>query len=201
MAIRLIKHLQAKKGFDSFALPIVLITIIVLFFFLQEAFVLSSNRFLVNKSLTEKELLNDLVNIGNNIAENLLIQKGTGAVAGSGSFRSIISENPKVYLDMNGDGIIDSVIIYTFINISSSKIEFALTAYRLKRSECGKTDHSLLTMNMESGSTRKIKILSNNYSTQTQVSEYIQFSIKVVNSVNVLNQLTLIKKLNLVSND
>jgi hypothetical protein len=201
MAIRLIKPITAKKDLDSFALPIVLIAMIVLFFFLQEIFVLSSNRFLINRSITEKVLLNDIVSIGNKIAENSIILKGTGAIAGSGSFRAIISENPKVYLDMNGDGIIDSVIVYTFINISSSKIEFALTAYRLQRSECGKTNHTLLTMNMEAGSTRKIKILSNKYSTQTQVSEYIQFSLRVVNSINVLNQLTLIKKLNLVSND
>jgi hypothetical protein len=198
MVIRSQKLLPVKKELNSFALPLVLIVMIVLSLFLQEIVVFSTNRFLSNKSMIEKELLNDVISIGNKTLEKALIQNGIGDIAGSGSFRSIIKENPKLYLDMNGDGIHDSVILFSFVNVSSIKIEFALTAYRLKIPGAEETNHDWATMKMEPTSPRLINVLIDSVSTQTQVSEFIQFSLKLSNSVTVIDKVTLIKKLNLV---
>ena len=199
MGIRSQKLLLAKKDLNSFALPLVLIVMIVLSLFLQEIFVLSTNRFLNNKSMIEKELLNDVLCIGNKILEKALIQNGIGDVVGSGSFRTIIKEKPKLYLDMNGDGLNDSVVLFSFVNISSSKIEFALTAYRLKIPGAEETNPDFTTMKMEPPTSSKpINVLIGSVSTQTQASEFIQFSLKLLNSVSVVDKVTLIKKLNLV---
>lgn len=205
MEILQTKFLPIKKDLKSFSLPLVLIVIVILFFFMQEIFILSTNRILINKGGIEKEILNDVMSIGNKLLEEHLILKGTGNLLGSGSFRDIISlttnPKPKVYFDMNADGIVDSVVIYTCTNISTTKIDFVLTAYLLKRSERGIINNIYSTMPMEPYSPRIVKILSNNYSTQTQMSEYIQFSMVSVNSVRILDKLIQIKKLNLVAND
>jgi hypothetical protein len=201
MDIMLKKPLLARKGFKAFSLPLVLIVTLVLFFFLNEFFVLSSNRMLLNKSLIEKELLNDVMSMANKLMEDTLKQKGTGIEPGSNSFLDILSVNPKIYLDMNGDFIKESVAIYTCTNISTTKIDFAVTAYRLKRQQYNVTNHQLLIMPMDIGSTRQVKILSKNFTTETQMSEFIQFSMVTVNSIRILDKLIQFKKLNLVSID
>lgn len=201
MGIMLKKPLQARKGYKAFSLPLVLIVTLVLFFFLHEFFVLSSNRMLLNKSLIEKELLNDVMSVANKLMEDTLNQKGTGIEPGSNSFRDLISVNPKIYFDMNGDTIKESVAIFTCTNISSTKIDFVVTAYRLKRQEYNVTNHQLLIMPMEIGSPKLVKILSKNFTTETQMSEFVQFSMVTVNSIRILDKLIQFKKLNLVSID
>jgi len=193
--------LLAKRKFKSFSFPLVLITLLILVLFFEETVLTTTNSYRVNKGLTEKLLLNEIMRIGTDVMETSLRLYGIGEIIGSGSFRERIQTNPALYLDMNGDGITDSLVLYTFINISSTKIEFVLTAYRLKRSVCGTTNLPWLTMKMDPTSIRLVKVLSNDFSTNTQVSKYIQYSLKIENTISVLDQVYLEKKLNLVFND
>lgn len=198
MVTQLSKYLPVKKELKGFALPLVLIVIIVLTLFVQEVFVLSTNRILLQKVQIEKELLNDLVLIGNKIVENLLIQKGTGNITGSGSFRVIVKSDPRVFLDMNGDGVVDSAILFSLINMSSTKFECALTAYILNQSARGTTTRPWTTMRLDTLSSPLINVFSSTIATQTQVSEYIQYSLKWDGSSYVIDKLQVLKKLNLV---
>ena len=192
--------LLAKRKFKSFSFPLVLIALLILVLFFEETVFTTTNSYRVNKGLTEKLLLNEIMRIGTDVMETSLRLHGIGGV-GSGSFRERIQTNPTLYLDMNGDGITDSLVLYTFIDISSTKIEFVLTAYRLKRSVCGTTNLPWLTMKMDPISTKLVKVLSNDFSTNTQVSKYIRYSLKIENTISVLDQVFLEKKLNLVFND
>lgn len=190
-----------KKLSRSFTLPLVLIVMMVVMFFFQETVLENSRSIRINQGLIEKIILNEIMSVATKTMEKNLRVYGIGNVAGSGSFRERIASNPKLYLDMNGDGIVDSLALYTFINLSTTKIEFAMTAYRLNGASCGVTDHPWLTTKMEPTSIRLVKILSNSYSTHTQMSKFIQYSIKIENGISLLDQVILEKKLNLISND
>jgi len=201
MDIQPIRYLQPRRGFNAFIMPLVLVVMILLMLFTQEIFRIVTARVILKQKVVENELISDLMLMGCKVLENSLIQYGTGNISGSGSAREIIASNPKLYFDLNGDGILDALIVYTLTYLSSTKIEFVLTAYRLARSECGKTNQTLLTMEMEPLSPKKVKILSNSFSTNMQMSLFLQYSLKDVNLVKVINKLSLIKKLNLVAND
>lgn len=91
--------------------------------------------------------------------------------------QTTIQNNPKLYLDFNGDGIIDSLIIFTFINKSSTEIEFVVVSYILKIQERNKTNHVLKDQPISVGSYRKFKILSNSEVLDLNYCSDIKFNI------------------------
>lgn len=185
MEIQFLKSYHLKR-IEAFSLPIVLIVILLLLIISSEFFLLQTRTSLITKSRIEKEALNDLVVMGSKILENSLFQTDSLVL------KQNILNNPKIYLDTNGDGIEDSLVLYTCINNSSSLIEFVIIGYRLRRSEIGKTAHPLKTISSQiNGITRTINILSSIYFTETMMNEYISYSLPEV-------KVTMVKRLSLV---
>jgi hypothetical protein len=117
------------------------------------------------------EILNNLNESGTFMIKNLLVKNGVSLT------QAIIQNNPKLYLDFNGDNIVDSIIVFTFINKSSTEIEFITTSYILNTKERGRISHTLKDQPITPGSYRKFKILSNNDVLDLNYCTDIKFNI------------------------
>jgi len=107
---------------------------------------------------------------GISIIQKLLIEKGyTDTI-------TLIQNNPKLYIDENGDGTNDSVLVFTFINKSSTEIEFVCVAYILKIEERGNTDHVLTKHKLSPTSPREFKIMQSIYVLDSNYCTDIKFN-------------------------
>jgi hypothetical protein len=145
------KEKTIKSFTTIYVLLIVSITIITTNTLVNYAVINSKLHIYTNIS----EILNNLNESGTAVIKNLLINNGANGA------QTIIQNNPKLYLDFNGDNIIDSLIIFTFINKSSTEIEFVTVSYILNIKDRGRTNHILYDQPLTPGSYRKYKILSN----------------------------------------
>lgn len=184
MEIQYLKSLQQKR-ISCFTFPVVLMVIFILFAISTEYFLLQSRLAVVNKNKIEKEILNDLLNIGNQILRNSLLQ--TDPI----TLKQNITLNPKVYLDTNGDNTKDSLLLFSCTNLTESVIDFVIIGYRLKRSEIGKITHPLKTLSVDINGNKTINILSANYFTETLINEYISFSLPD-KKVSMLKRLSIV---------
>ena len=156
-----------ETNLKSFILPYALLIIAI---FLISTVVLLDSITMKAKLCTQgvlSEKLFCLNESGISIIQKLLIEKGyTDTI-------TLIKDNPKLYIDENGDGINDSVLVFKSINKSSTEIEFVCVAYILKIEERGNTDHALIkyipAMGPLAGRTlyimQNIYVLDSNYCT------------------------------------
>jgi hypothetical protein len=107
---------------------------------------------------------------GISIIQKLLIEKGSTDTI------TLIKDNPKLYIDENGDGINDSVLVFTSINKSSTEIEFVCVAYILKIEERGNTDHALNYCSLSVGSSKRFKIMQSIYVLDSNCCTDIKFN-------------------------
>lgn len=161
---------QRKVNFKAFVLPYALIIISII---LISTTALTNSLFIKAKLCTYSNLSEKLFNLnesGISIIQKLLIENGYE------STKTYIQANPKLYLDENGDETADSVLVFTFINKSSTEIEFVCVAYILNIEERGKTDHILKEHPLSVGSYRKFKIMQNSYVLDSNYCTDIKFN-------------------------
>ncbi len=161
---------QKRVNFKAFILPYALIIMAII---LLSVAALANSLVIKAKLCTYSNLSEKLFNLnesGISIIQKLLIENGYEAT------KAYIQTNPKLYLDENGDGTNDSVLVFTFINKSSTEIEFVCVAYILKIEERANTDHILKDHPLSVGSYRKFKIMQANYVLDSNYCTDIKFN-------------------------
>ena len=167
-----LSHEQSLKetNLKSFILPYALLIIAI---FLISTVVLLDSITMKAKLCTQEVLSEKLFCLnesGISIIQKLLIEKGyTDTI-------TLIQNNPKLYIDENGDGTNDSVLVFTFINKSSTEIEFVCVAYILKIEERGNTDHVLTKHKLSPTSPREFKIMQSIYVLDSNYCTDIKFN-------------------------
>ena len=161
------EQLLKETNLKSFILPYALLIIAI---FLISTVVLLDSITMKAKLCTQEVLSEKLFCLnesGISIIQKLLIEKGyTDTI-------TLIKDNPKLYIDENGDGINDSVLVFTSINKTSTEIEFVCVAYILKIEERGNTNHALSKYSYRKNSRevylinimKSIYVLDSNYCT------------------------------------
>ena len=167
-----LSHEQSLKetNLKSFILPYALLIIAI---FLISTVVLLDSITMKAKLCTQEVLSEKLFCLnesGISIIQKLLIEKGyTDTI-------TLIKDNPKLYIDENGDGINDSVLVFTSINKTSTEIEFVCVAYILKIEERRNTDHALIKHPLSENSYRKFNIMKSIYVLDSNYCTDIKFN-------------------------
>lgn len=161
---------QRRVNFKSFILPYALLVIAILLI----SSVALINSITIKAKLCTNSILSEklffLNESGISIIQKLLTEKGYTDT------KTYIQNNPKLYIDENGDGIDDSLLVFTFINKSSTEIEFVCLAYILKIEERGNTNHVLKEHPLSIGSYRKFKIMQSSYVLDSNYCTDIKFN-------------------------
>ena len=164
------EQLQREINFKAFILPYSLLIIAILLI----SVVVLTNSIVIKAKLCTYSILSEkffnLNESGISIIQKLLTEKGYPDT------KTHIQNNPKLYIDENGDGIDESVLTFTFINKSSTEIEFVCVAYILRIEERGNTDHILIGHPLSAGSYRMFKIMQSSYVLDSNYCTDIKFN-------------------------